>query len=417
MILKKGLLQNFKNYFYHLPKSILANVIYCFPAKSIKLIGITGTDGKTTTASLTYHLLTKAKIKTGLVTTISAKIGKTDWSTGLHTTSPEPFQLQKLIRSMVNNKTKYGVLEVTSHGLDQFRFWGCNFDLAAITNVTHEHLDYHKTWQNYLETKAKLLKSVNDFSIINLDDKSYEPLLKILDKNKIITYGLSKEADIYAKDIKMGKNGYQFIAVDKYQKIKIETNLLGEFNIYNCLAALTIARKINLSWENIAKSIKSFYSPKGRMEFVKNNLGLKIIIDFAHTPNALKQALKTAKFVAGNKKIIAVFGAAGLRDQNKRPLMGKFASELADKVVLTAEDPRTENVNKIIHQIKKGFVKKTLCYEIPDRNQAINTAINKLAKKGDVVIICGKGHEQSMCFGTEETSWSEHKAVRRALSK
>jgi len=153
------------------------------------------------------------------------------------------------------------------------------------------------------------------------------------------------------------------------------------------------------------------------MEFVKNNLGLKIIIDFAHTPNALKQALKTAKFVAGNKKIIAVFGAAGLRDQNKRPLMGKFASELADKVVLTAEDPRTENVNKIIHQIKKGFVKKTLCYEIPDRNQAINTAINKLAKKGDVVIICGKGHEQSMCFGTEETSWSEHKAVRRALSK
>jgi len=418
MAFKKRLLQNFKNYFYHLPKSTLANIVCGFPAKKIKLVGVTGTDGKTTTTSLIHHLLNRTGVKAGLVTTISAKIGKKDWPTGLHTTSPEPFQLQKFIRSMVNQKMDYGVLEVTSHGLDQFRFLGCKFELAAITNVTHEHLDYHQTWKNYLKTKAKLLKSVNKFSIINADDRSYQPLLKIINKNKIITYGLNKKSQVYAKDIKMGSSGYQFTIVEteEREEIKIKTNLLGEFNVYNCLAASALVRKIGLSWDEIKIGLSTFIGPMGRMELIKNKLGINLIIDFAHTPNALKEALKTARFIAKDKKIVVVFGAAGLRDRTKRPMMGKYAAQLADEIVLTAEDPRTENLDEIIDQIASGFTQKTPHHRIPDRTQAITFAV-KIAKPGDVVIICGKGHEQSMCFGTKETPWSDHRAVKQALEK
>lgn len=379
----------------HLLQAILANLIYAFPSRKLTVIGVTGTDGKTTTVHLIHHILSLAGLKADLISTVSAP--------GLHTTTPDSMVLQRLIRQAVDRGTKYLVLETTSHGLDQHRLWGVKFQIGVITNVTHEHLDYHQTYENYLAAKAKLLSGVGT-AILNRDDKSY-PYLKSQCQNskaKIATYGLKNAADFTPRNF------------------KFQTSLPGAYNQYNCLAAIATSVALGVKADKIRKAVASFKGVIGRMEEIIEGQNFRFIVDFAHTPNGLENVLKTLKLLVPKRSsLIAVFGCAGLRDARKRPMMGEIASRLADMAVLTAEDPRTEDVNDIIEQISVGCRKaggregKTF-FRVPDRREAIKFAIG-LAKKGDIVVICGKGHERSMCFGTTEHPWGDQAEARKAL--
>lgn len=393
------MLQKIKNY-YHFTIALIAAIYYKFPAKEIKVIGVTGTDGKTTTVHMIYEILTRNSIKTSYISSIHAAIGSKIYKTGFHVTTPSAWKIQKLLRQAVSARHNYFILEATSHGLDQHRLSFINFEVGVLTNITHEHLDYHKTWENYARTKLKLLLS-SKHRIVNRDDGSYEFIKKHL-KSNLTTYGLGDEADINPKTF------------------PLSLLVPGEFNFYNALAASAAVQITGLSKFKIIRAINKFQAVEGRMQRVDLGQNFKVIIDFAHTPNALKEALVTLKKeLKKNAKIIAVFGAAGQRDKSKRPLMGKTADDNADIVVITAEDPRTEPIESICDDIKKGMSKKKIgenLFIINDRAQAIEFAIN-LAKENDIVAMFGKGHEKSMCYGKVETPWNEPEVVRYAIKR
>lgn len=383
----------FVNYFYHLPLSFAALLFYGYPARKLIVIGVTGTDGKTTTSTLIYEILRESGKKVALLTTVGAKIGGKMLDTGLHVTTPDSWELQRLLKFIGDKGYEYLVLESTSHGLAQFRLTGSNFYIGVITNVTHEHFDYHGNWENYLKAKGKLIEK-SKISILNGDDKSYGYLKKI-SKNKIVTYGL-KKGDYTP------------------QNFKFKSNLIGDYNVSNCLAAIAVAKSLGIDGETIKKAILGFKGVEGRMETVYDKK-FKVVVDFAHTPNALENALKTLRKIT-KSRLIAVFGCAGLRDHTKRPLMGAAACKLADKVILTAEDPRTEDINDIFEQILKGCRQKNKVILEPDRGKAIDKAI-EMAKNGDLIGTFGKGHEKSLCIGTVEYPWSDKSAVQRIIKR
>lgn len=391
------MIRKLKN-FYHLVIAILFNVIYLFPAKKMTVIGVTGTDGKTTTVNLIHHILKENKHSVAMLTSIGAVIGNKNYDTGYHVTTPSSIDLQKILRKAANAKIKYFILEVTSHGLDQNRTWGIPFKIGVITNITPEHLDYHKTFDNYVKAKEKLI-NLAEIAITNRDDSSYSLLVhaKNTKENKDwYTYGFSESADVNLKNFKYDSK-----------------NLIGEFNKYNVLAATAVCKKLGLSDEEIRSAIKSFKMPLGRMDFVYDE-DYSVVIDFAHTPNAFDQLLSALRdHVKG--RIIHVFGSAGERDHSKRPFMGETSSKYADILFLTAEDPRTEDVNKIIDEIESGIKKKDAkVFKMENRKDAINAAI-EMAGKGDLVLITGKAHEKSMTYGKEETPWSEFDVVTQAI--
>ena len=360
------------NIFWHLPSAVLASLVYGFPARKLKIIGVTGTSGKTSTSHLIDHILKENGYKTALLSTISVP--------GLHVTNPEPFILQKLLRQIKNKQVDYVVLEVTSHGLDQYRNWGISFDYGVLTNITHEHLDYHQTLLKYAQAKIKLIKQ-SRVAVLNPNDQFFK-LAKQVAKGKILTF--SDQPDFFAANIN---------------------------------AATAVARNLGIKAANIKAALASFPGVVGRMELVLSK-PFQVYIDFAHKPDALEKALKFLRSKTQGK-VIDVFGCAGLRDRTKRPIMGGIAGRLADITILTAEDPRTENVNQIIETISLGWREakkpknRRLLIE-PNRQKAINLAI-KLARPGDVVGCFGKSHEKSMCFGTIEYSWNEYQAVKKAL--
>lgn len=399
-LIKDILSQEIINKFYHLPKAILANIVYGFPAGGIKVIGITGTDGKTTTTNMIYQILKTAGKKVSMVSTINAVIGGKVYDTGFHVTSPDPFMVQRFISIAKKNNDEYLVLEVTSHALDQYRFWGIKFDVGVITNITHEHLDYHRTFKNYKNIKLKLLRNVK-YAIVNNNLKPNVPRSRdICINKKMITFGLNN-GDLNQKDVKLN--------------LKIP----GEYNIENALAALGVSFVLKIDKKIAQKTLENFSGITGRMEEIKNNRGMKIIVDFAHTPNALDKVLQTLRKQTRGK-LIAVFGSAGKRDIAKRGLMGQVAGELADVVVVTSEDPRGElkAINKqIIEGVKRvGKVLGKNLFVVDDREKAIAFAICTVARKGDIVGIFGKGHETSMNLdGKKEISWSDRKAVEMSL--
>lgn len=385
----------------HLLESIWAVIKHRYPARHLKVIGVTGTDGKTTTVHLIYSILKEAGFSVAMVSTVAAFVDDEEIDTGFHVTTPDAKFLQPLLRKFVDGKIEYLVLEATSHGLDQHRVLGCNFLIGVLTNVTHEHLDYHQTFERYLAAKAKLFRKVK-MAILNRDDKHFNYFKRVARRAKIVTYGIDKKADFTP------------------EKFKFRTELPGKYNLYNCLAAIATASSLGIDNEIIKRALLSFEPVKGRMEEIKEGQNFKVIIDFAHTPNGLEKALTTLKSQKGRGKLIVVFGCAGERDVKKRPMMGEIAAKLADFVVLTAEDPRTEDVNQIIEQIirgcqKAGGVEDETFFRIPDRQEAINFAIQELAKENDIVVICGKGHEKSMCFGKTEIPWSDQEAAKKAI--
>lgn len=388
--------------FTHFFKGFLANLYYQNPSKHLKVIGVTGTDGKTTTSNIIYHILQSSGIKTGLVSTVNAKIGKNEYDTGFHVTNPGPFQLQKLLKKMVDKELEYAVLEVTSHGLDQSRNFGIKFDIGVLTNITHEHLDYHKTFEKYIKAKAKLFQN-SMISIINSD--YYKFFKKYINKNqKVILYN-QKSLNSGLLDV-------------------VNLKFKESYNVLNATAAILVAKEVGVSDLKIIKAIRTFKGVEGRMQEIKNKLGLKIIVDFAHTPNALENLLIALKknrqslSLRGKDKktrIITVFGCAGERDVKKRPMMGEISTRLSDVSIFTAEDPRREDVNEIIKQMKIGIKnKKAKVFEMPDRLEAIRHAI-KIAKKGDTVVVCGKGHEKSMNFSGKELPWSDEEAIKKVI--
>lgn len=398
-LIKKVVPQKAINIARHLPTALAANLRYGFPSRKLKVIAVTGTDGKTTTVNMIYHILKSAGKNVSMISTVGARIGDKLYPVGFHVTSPSPFSVQRFFAEALKQGSEYMVLEITSHALDQYRALGVKFDIGVITNITHEHLDYHKTYENYLNTKCKLIKNAR-LAILNKDDASFTEASKKT-SGKVVSFGLKKTADFNPL------------------KFPLKINLPGDYNLLNALAASAVAINLGIKSEIVKEALKNFKGVKGRMEEIENNLGIKIIIDFAHTPNGLEQALKALKNEKG--KVISLIGAEGYRDEGKRAMMGEISAKLADITIVTAVDPRglIDQINKQIltGAEKAGGIVGQNVFVNNDRTEAIRMGI-KMAKKGGIVAIFGKGHEASMnLLGKGETPWSDKKAVEEVLNK
>jgi UDP-N-acetylmuramoyl-L-alanyl-D-glutamate--2,6-diaminopimelate ligase len=397
-----------------------------FPARQLTVVGVTGTDGKTTACNLLHRILTTAGRRAGLVTTVNAVIGERVIDTGLHTTTPDAPDVQSYLAEMVTAGMEMAVLEATSHGLAQRRVSACDFDVAVVTNITHEHLDIHGSLKAYQQAKARLFwgltashrkPGVPKVAVLNADDASYDYLRRI-PADWQIAYAIHHEADVTAMSVAFASDLTHFVVQTPDANFEVQTHLVGEFNVYNVLAAIAVGVSQGLDYADMQEGIRSVRGVVGRMERIDEGQAFNAIVDFAHTPKALENVLRTLRPMTSGR-LIVVFGCAGLRDVEKRPLMGKIAGKLADVTIVTAEDPRTEPLEAIMDQIAVGAEQAGAgegkdYYRIGDRAEAIAYAVN-LARPGDTVVVAGKGHEQSMCFGTVEYPWSDHETLRTAL--
>jgi len=408
----------------------LAAAFHGNPGRKLTVIGVTGTDGKTTTCNLLYQILLAAGLKAGLISTVNAVIGDEVLDTGFHVTTPDAPDVQLYLARMVAAGLTHVVLETTSHGWAQYRVDACEFDVGVVTNVTHEHLDQHGSYENYRAAKARLFQSLEQtlpkpqgnprLSVLNRDDSSYETFARIAPGPQVC-YGLGVAADIRADSIKYSPQGIHFDAVGPEFSVQVTSPLVGEFNVSNCLAALTAAVcGLGIGPEITANGIAAMTGVPGRMERIDFGQKFAAIVDFAHTPNALRVAIDTVRRMTG-KRVIVIFGSAGLRDREKRRMMAEVAAELADGSILTAEDPRTESLDGILEEMAvgaraKGGKEGKTFWRVPDRGEAIRLGV-RLAQAGDIVMACGKGHEQSMCFDTTEYPWDDRIAMRAALAE
>ena len=408
----------------------LAAAFYCFPARKLTVIGVTGTDGKTTTSNLIYKILVSAGLRVGMISTVNAVIGDEELDTGFHVTTPDAHDVQSYLAKMVDSGLTHVVLETTSHGWAQYRVDACEFDIGVVTNITHEHFDEHGSYENYRAAKARLFGSLERtkgkpqgnprLAVINRDDQSFEFLNELV-KTKKLNYGLADSADVRAEGVRYSSSGIEFTVVSKDLRVGVRSSLVGAYNVSNCLAALTAAvYGLGVSPEAAARGIRALEGIPGRMEQIDLGQNFIAFVDFAHTPNALRVTLEAGRKMTKGR-VISIFGSAGLRDKEKRRMMAEVSAELADLSILTAEDPRTESLDGILDEMAAGARSKggregETFWRIPDRGRAIKFAIS-LAKEGDIVLSCGKGHEQSMCFGKTEYLWDDRAAMRAALSE
>jgi UDP-N-acetylmuramoyl-L-alanyl-D-glutamate--2,6-diaminopimelate ligase len=429
---------------------------YGHPSRVMRVVGITGTDGKTTTANLLFSILRAAGRRVGLMSTVHAVIGDSVYDTGLHTTTPDASDFQRYLAGMRDAGTQDAVLEVTSHGLAQHRVTGCEFDVAVVTNITHEHLDFHGSFEAYREAKAMLFRSLMQFprkpgipkcSVLNRDDASFD-LLAGIPVERIVSYGIAASArsaawsgpaetdsglrdrqqtiSLTAHDVRHTPAGTEF-DVEAFDEAAgasdtwhLVTPLVGGFNVYNALAASGAALALGVDVPAIQAGVHALGGVPGRMEKVDRGQAFTALVDFAHTPHALARALEAARDLAVPAgRVIVVFGCAGLRDLEKRSLMGEAAARLADITIITAEDPRTESLDAIMAQTAEALARAGRTegidfLRVVDRLRAIQCAVRQ-ARPGDVVVLCGKGHEQSMCFGSVEYAWRDQEALAWAL--
>ena len=421
----------------------LAAAYYDYPARDMIMLGITGTDGKTTTANFLYEILRTAEIKVGMISTVNAIIGDEILDTGFHVTTPDALDTQHYLAQMRDAGLTHIILETTSHGWAQYRVDACNFNIGVITNITHEHLDYHGSFEAYRVAKGRLFENLGwigdseqgmrPLAILNRDDDSFDYLSRIAPVPRL-AYAVDAPADIRAVDIRYLPDGIEFKVVDNYAlgccassnmdsdgNMAAKINLLGSYNISNALAAFSAAvYGLGISSNIALKGLSALEKISGRMEEIDMGQNFTAIVDFAHTPNALKVAIQSARKMTEGR-VIALFGSAGLRDKEKRRLMAEVSAEWADLTVLTAEDPRTESLREILSEmaegaIDKGGIENESFWRVEDRGAAIGLAL-QLAKPEDIVLICGKGHEQSMCFGEIEYAWDDCIATRAALGK
>ncbi|MBK9208500.1 MAG: UDP-N-acetylmuramoyl-L-alanyl-D-glutamate--2,6-diaminopimelate ligase [Anaerolineales bacterium] len=410
--------------------TFLAAAFYNWPARKLTVIGVTGTDGKTTTSNILYKILIAAGVRAGMISTVNAVIGDEVLDTGFHVTTPDAHDVQRYLAQMVDSGLTHVVLETTSHGWSQHRVDACEFDIGVVTNITHEHFDEHGSYENYRAAKARLFSSLEQtkekptgnprLGVINRDDRSFEFLNEFI-KTKKLNYGLGHSADVRAENVEYSSSGIEFIAVSNDFRVEVKSDLVGAYNVSNCLAALTAAvYGLGVDPETAARGIAALDGIPGRMEQIKLGQNFTAIVDFAHTPNALKVALEAGRKMTQGR-VISIFGSAGLRDKEKRRMMAETSIELADLSILTAEDPRTESLDGILEEMAEGARSKggregETFWHIADRGEAIKFAL-RLAREGDIVLSCGKGHEQSMCFGKTEYLWDDRTAMRSALAE
>ncbi len=421
----------------------IAAAFYDWPGRKLTMIGVTGTDGKTTTTNLIYKILLAAGIKAGMISTVNAVIGDEVLDTGLHVTTPDAHDVQRYLAKMVEAGLTHVVLETTSHGWVQYRVDACEFDIGVVTNITHEHMDEHGSYESYRAAKARLFSSLEITSekpqgnprlgVINRDDAKSFDFLDDFIKVRKLNYGFSEDADVRAVDVNNSPSGIHFAVKSKDFSVPVSSKLVGAYNVSNCLAALTATvYGLKIKPEIAAQGIASLEGIPGRMEPIDMGQNFTAIVDFAHTPNALTVTLEAARALTSNPsptgrgegvrgRVIVVFGSAGLRDKAKRRMMAEVSAELADLTILTAEDPRTESLNGILEEMAAGArsrrgIEDETFWRIPDRGEAIRFAV-RLAREGDIVLSCGKGHEQSMCFGAREHLWDDRTAMRAALSE
>jgi UDP-N-acetylmuramoyl-L-alanyl-D-glutamate--2,6-diaminopimelate ligase len=413
----------------------LSAAFFGFPGRSLTVIGVTGTDGKTTTSNLIFEILKAAGLPAGMISTVSAQVGEQSIDTGFHVTTPEAPDVQRFLSEMVAAGLTHAVLEATSHGLEQKRVAHADFDVGVVTNITHEHLDYHGSQEAYRAAKARLLADLARtptkpqgnprVAILNRDDSSYDYLVSFVQglqpAVRRVEYGLHPDAQVRAEEIEQIPSGLRFTAVVGSTRFPIATPLVGDFNVANCLAAIaSTVPGLGLDPKAAQGGIAALRGIPGRMEVIDMGQDFMAVVDFAHTPNALRRALETASGLVPGR-VIAVFGSAGLRDREKRRLMAETSAELADLTVLTAEDPRTESLENILAEMAAGAMARggtegQTFWRVPDRGQALRFAVS-LARPGDMVIACGKGHEQSMCFGDIEYPWDDRQALRAVLAE
>lgn len=405
--------------YFHLAEAVVWNARYGFPARDLKVIGVTGTNGKTTTSLLIHHMLAHAGYRVGVMTTTTYGIGEDLKPQEGHMTTLPVSLLAKRLKWFRERGVEWLVLETSSHALAQYRVWNIPYSIAVWTNLTHEHLDYHKTFERYRSAKVRLFRLAagnhQGFAtgVVNADDPSWRYFADAVPN--AVTYGI-KNGELRATHIRQAAQGSDFQAVYKGKKLSLHTNVPGEFNVYNTLAAAAVGAIVGLSDEQIAGGIKSLKGVPGRMERIDEGQNFDVYVDFAVTPDALEQALKALRATAKGR-VMVIFGATGDRDKTKRPEMGKIAAELADVIYLTDDETYTESpaaIRKAVYRgiDKAGGAKKTK--EIPDRLEAIKAAF-KAAKKGDAILLTGMGHFKTRNMGGKEIPWDERQIARDLL--
>ena len=411
--------------FYHLCQAVMANIWYGFPAKKITIIGVTGTNGKTTTSYMISKILDESGNKNAMATTIYFKIGNKQWRNNSKMTTLDPFVLQKFLRDAVNENCQYAIVETTSHAISQHRIWGLQYDTLVFTNITHDHLDYHKTFKNYLKTKIKLFADNKEAKAVLNADSEYISQFKKASHGQVVTYSMAGKGTINAKKIKHYDDCSTFAIAWLGNEIEAKIKLLGDFNIANSLAAFAVGMYYNISPKTITLSLGKIAGIAGRLENADFGQDYKIYIDFAHTPDGLKQVFETVRPLAKGK-LIHIGGATGDRDRTKRPILGALSGQYADISIVTDKDCGSEDPKEIIKEVATGVTRganaknpKVLgenYFLITDRTEAIRFGLS-LAKKGDIVLVTGKGHEQVMKVGDKLIPYSDQKVVKEYFVK
>lgn len=406
-----------------LAMSIISDIFYEQPSHKLRVIGVTGTNGKTTTTHLIEKILADQGHLTGLIGTIKTKIGTEVFDN--KNTTPDSIELQKSFARMVDVGSDYAIMEVSSHALDLGRVKGIDYNIAVFTNLTQDHLDYHHTMEEYRNAKGLFFSQLgnsydkeqkeNKYAILNADDGAFE-YYKRVTAAQVVTYGIDREADIRGTDIVISANGTGFTLSSFIGSIEINLQMIGKFSVYNALAAATAAIVEGISLEVIKKSLESITGVDGRFEAVNEGQDFTVIVDYAHTPDSLENVLKTVKeFSQG--RIFCIFGAGGDRDRTKRPIMGEIATKYSDYAIVTSDNPRSEDPEKIIADILEG-VKKSAANNnyiaITDRKSAIEYAVAN-ATAQDVILIAGKGHETYQIIGSEVIHFDDKEIAKAAI--
>lgn len=416
----------------HLTEAMIASAKYDFPARRLRVIGVTGTNGKTTTCFMIWKMLNAAGRKTGLLTTVAwGGVGGSELAIakkGLdgtklhrqyeHMTTERVEVLNQRMRAIADAKAEFLVLETTSHALEQFRTWGVPVEIAVFTNITHEHLDYHKTFENYKKAKRKLFKQAK-FGVVNADDPNAKFFTENYSSGEYFTYGI-KHGQVKATEVKLSATGVKYACGD----INVQTQIPGKFNVYNSLAAVCVGKKVGLTDKQIEDGIASLSAVEGRMTRIREGQNFEVIVDYAHAPDALEKVFESVK--SGKldprwreRKIITVHGGAGRRDSSTRAIRGEILGRESDIVIITEDDSRDEDPKKIAAMFVEGAVKagKTLdkdLFVVIDRRKAIETAI-KMARRGDLVLILGKGHEKTILRADGAHEFEDIKVAQEIL--
>lgn len=398
---------------------------YGDPGRGMSLVGLTGTDGKTTTSFLVRDILRAAGRQTGVIGTVGIEIGDGTGHQLAHQTTPESNLVQRYLREMRAHGTTDAVIEATSHGLHMHRLDGTAFDVAGVTNITHEHLEYHKTIEAYRLAKAILVERVaaeGGVVVLNADDEGASAMADHASGAQVRWYSMQNpEADYFASEVVVGGDGSRFMLHAEDDVWPVSLPMLGEFNVANALCAIGVSRAVGVSMDTIVETLGEVQGVPGRMNRIDEGQPFNVVVDYAHTPESLRKILTLLRHLHPGRRLVAVSGSAGERDPGKRPLQGAVMAELADVAIVTSEDPRNEDPDAIIGEIAAGArgagaIDGQSVFEITDRREAISKALS-LAGEGDCVLLAGKGHETSIIWGFEHRPWNEAEVARSELRK